>query len=128
MFDRVNKALLRYIERKRGAPGVAAVELADEGFVVRLRDERAAPLRVRWGQVQEAAGVLVPGPIGGEECLLVDCGETTVQLTPDVDGFEAFVAAAARHLPGWKDAAQWRTELIAAGMGAAVAAYRRNEA
>ena len=78
----------------------------------------------RFREVRQAAAVLAPGAVGGDECLLVEGTAGLVQLTPGVNGFEAFVEAAPRHLPGWKAVQQWRTELIAADAGAAVPVYR----
>ncbi len=126
MFEQINQAVVRFLEARRGTPGAVAVALVDEGFVVDLRDAHGTitPLRVRWDDVQKAAAVLVPGAVGGDECLLVDAVAGLVQLTPAVSGFDAFVAAAPGHLAGWKSAAQWRTELIAAEVGTAVPVYR----
>ncbi|WP_395701365.1 hypothetical protein [Aquabacterium sp.] len=126
MFERINKAVLRYLEGRRGEPGVAAVKLSEAGFVVELRDGEGAmtPMHVRWDAVRQAAAVLVPGIVGADECLLVDSAAGTVQLTPLVDGFDAFVAMAAQRLPGWKDPARWRTELLAVDAGTAVPVFR----
>lgn len=127
MFERLNRALLRHLDRRRGARPLVAIELTPEGFALR-RSTDAGPGPDRsahaWRDVRRAVALMTPGLVGGDECLLVETADATLELGAGVPGFDALVAAAPARLEGWREPADWRVALAAAPVGEPVEVYR----
>ncbi|TKC83115.1 hypothetical protein FAZ69_25845 [Trinickia terrae] len=126
MFNRLNQALLRYIDRKRRVPRIEAVESTRDGFTVTWQAHTDQPSETAhhvWGDIRRVAAILVPGLLGGDECLLVDVDGSVLQLTVEVAGFEAFIEEGAKRLNGWRPVTEWRLTLAAASPGHVVDVY-----
>lgn len=127
MFERLNQALLRHLDRRRGVRPLVAIELTSDGFaLLRQTDAGPGPARTEhaWNDVRRAVALMTPGLVGGDECLLVETADATLQLGADVRGFDALVTAAPARLDGWREAAQWRVALAAVPVGEPVEVYR----
>lgn len=128
MFAQINRALLRRLERNSADAAVAAVELSPDGFVLARPAVAGAPraaARHAWSDVQGAVALLMPGLVGGDECLLVEAAGATFALPASAQGFDAFVAIAPARLHGWREACEWRLALAATPVGEPVGVYRR---
>ncbi|MGV2288629.1 hypothetical protein AAHK20_07925 [Trinickia sp. YCB016] len=126
MFNRLNQAVLRHIDRKRGVPRIDAVGSTPDGFTVNWRTRGDQPSEVThhaWRDIRRVAATLVPGLVGGDECLLVELEGSTLQFTAEVAGFETFIDDGARWLNGWRPATEWRLALAAVSPGQVVDVY-----
>ena len=115
MFDRINRAVLRYIERKSGTPRVQSVEVVPGGFAVASTGESLDTPSVqtyKWSDIKRAVATKVPGWVGSDECVLIECNERVIQLTAEVVGYDALLDAAPHGCPGWPETAQWRVGLL----------------
>jgi hypothetical protein len=115
MFDRINRAVLRYIECKGGTPRVQSVEVVPGGFAVASTgDALDAPSvqTYKWNGVKRAVATKVPGWVGSDECVLVECNDRVIQLTAEVVGYDALLDAAPHGCAGWPETAQWRVKLL----------------
>lgn len=115
MFKHLNAAILNHIRRRSVVPQVEEIRSTDGGFDVQYRDAKsgaAATRSWRWSELRAATAVQAASWVGGHECLLVDCGAELLQLTADAAGFDAFLMACERNLPGWLPASQWRVQLM----------------
>lgn len=128
MFKHLDAAILNHIRRRGVVPQVDDIRSTDRGFDVRYREAKsgaAATRSWRWSELRAATAVQSAGWVGGHECLLVDCGAEVLQLTADADGFDAFLMACERNLPGWLPATQWRVQLMMRQPGEGVEVFGR---
>lgn len=123
MFDRINRAVLRYIERKSGAPRVQRITVLPGGFAVASTGESEDNPKVqtyKWSDIKRAVATKVPGWVGSDECVLIECNDRVIQLTAEVAGYDALLDAAPRGCPGWPETAQWRVKLLTVPDGEAL--------
>lgn len=128
MFDRINRAVLRYIERKSGAPRIERIALVGDGFTVETTaaDPGTPSLQTcAWHDVQRSIATKVPGWVGSGECVLIECKARVIQLTPEVAGYDALLAVAPQACPGWLQASEWRTRLVALPDGEALELFQQ---
>ena len=126
MFNRLNQAVLRHIDRKRGVPRIDAVDSTPVGFTVLWRaptDQLPKATHRAWRDIRRVAATLAPGLVGGDECLLVELAGSTLQFTAEVAGFETFIDEGAKWLKGWRSATEWRLALAAVSPGQVVDVY-----
>jgi hypothetical protein len=113
---------LRYIERKSGAPRIERIALSSNGFIVEIAAAGPGMPSLQtyaWNDVRRAVASKVPEWVGSDECVLIECKTQVIQLTPEVAGYDALLAAAPQVCPGWVHASEWRTRLMALSEGAA---------
>jgi hypothetical protein len=131
VFSRLNQAVLRHIDRKRGVPRIESIDSRPDGFAVTWRSPNDQPAQVAhhaWGDIRRVVAVLMPNLIGDDECLLVEVDGSTLQLTPEVPGFETFIYEGSNQLDDWRPATEWRLALVAGSPGEVVDVYGEGRA
>lgn len=123
MIERLNRAVMRYIDRKNDTPRIARMELQAGGFAVTCQAHDTRPAETshhEWHDICRVVATLTPGLVGDDEAVLVELSGSVLQLTPGVPGFEAFLEAGAGQVAGWRPVADWRVELAATPPGQVV--------
>jgi hypothetical protein len=125
MFSRLNEWAARLIAGRDGATHVAAVSVSAGGFVLRMQ-RGTGPARdepVAWREVEKVLAFNQPLPIGFEPVLWVLRGGGAIQLTPQVQGWAAYLQACETHLPGSLPTGLWQTRLLAGEAGQVIEVF-----
>lgn len=101
------------------------MSVSAHGFLLRPQSG-AKPMQdeqVAWHEVERVLAFNQPLPVGVEPVLWVQWGGEAIQLTPQVQGWEAFLQACEVHLPGSLPSALWQTRLMAMQAGQTVEVF-----
>lgn len=125
MFSRLSEWAARLIAGQDRSAHVAAVAVSASGFVLRLQPG-TGPARnetVVWQEVKKVLAVNQPLPVGTEPVLWVLRGGDAIQMTPQVQGWSAFLHACETHLPGSLPAGLWQAQLLASEVGQVIEVF-----
>jgi hypothetical protein len=127
MFNKLNELILRRVMRRSGTKVVTAVVPGAHGFLLRVHSG-AGPMpdvQVAWHEVERLLAFNQPLPVAVEPVLRIHRGTgEAIQLTQQVQGWEAFLQACEVHLPGSLPSDLWQTRLVAAQAGEPIEVFR----
>lgn len=120
IVDRINKAIVRVIQRRRG---IEVGALHADPTRVELRGERGVLWAACWADIDRAVAVRETGFVGDSILLMVQVNDSVQVLNDDQSGFVEAAAAMASALPGAVDPRDWMLRLLSSPPGERITVY-----